>query len=104
VFQASFAETNSSFIENFIRPWSILVAHKGLFAYERSIKSTITVLEYRKAGWDQDSVVRKRWTFFEAAPIVVGGTDASRRETEIEERACSFVYNGYTVSDGSDVQ
>lgn len=101
--QIQFTETNSSFIENFIRPWAILTAHKGLFAYEKSNKATITILEYRKDGWDQDPKVRKRWTFFEAAPSDVGGTDASRGETDVEMRTCSFVYNGYTVSDGSDV-
>ncbi len=103
-FQISFSETNSSFVENFIRPWTILTAHKGLFAYEESIKATITVYEYRKAGWDQDPKVRKRWTYFDSTPTDFGSYDSSRAEqTTPEERTCQFTYNGYTVSDGSDV-
>lgn len=104
--QISFSETNASFIENFIRPWTILTAHKGLFAYEQSesIKATIQVLEYRKAGWDQDPKVRKRWSYFDSVPTDFGSYDSSRAEqTTPEERACQFVYNGYTVSDGTDV-
>lgn len=102
-FQIEFNETNSSIVENFIRPWSILAMHKGLFAYENSIKATINVLEYRLNGWDRDPVVRKRWTYFECVPFDVASYDGARvDQTVAEERKCSFCFNGYTVSDGSD--
>lgn len=102
----AFLETNSSFVDNFIRPWSILASHKGLFAYpfERSIKSTIHMFQLGKTGPYSNPVVRKRVTFFDVVPInVPKDATTSSEATEFDSRPCDFSYNYYTVSDGTDV-
>ena len=46
----SFIETNSSFVDNVIRPWNIIVSHAGLISRPaaENIKGTIRVIFYAK--------------------------------------------------------
>lgn len=102
----SFIETNSSFVDMFVRPWTILASHKGLFAYpyDQSIKSTIHMFHLAKTGATSQSIVRKRITYFDAVPVMVPGEANTRSESNtVDARSCEFVYNSYTISDGADV-
>ncbi len=102
----SFLETNSSFVDMFVRPWMMLTTHKGFFAYpqEQSIKSTVHVFQLAKAGVYNAPIVRKRYSFFDVVPIAIPGEAVTRSESSNEDsRACQFAYNYYTMSDGSDV-
>lgn len=100
-----FTENNSSIVDNFIRPWMALASHRGTFAYPegQSIKADISCFMFRKDGVGVAPKCRKRITYFDALPHQVPGEELTREESaSISTRACSFAYNGYTMSDGSD--
>ena len=58
---AGFLETNKSFTDGVLRPWSILVAHEGLIATPRnkSIKADILIYQLAKNGECSPNIIRK---------------------------------------------
>ena len=56
----SFIETNSSFVDNVIRPWNLLVSHLGLIGRppDRSIKGTIQIIFYAKPDIKNEDYIR----------------------------------------------
>jgi len=103
--RTSFLETNRSFVDGVLRPWSIVVAHEGLIAKQQSIKANIDMYELAKNGECNPTVVRKHWHFKDCVPIIIseeektydGGSDYPKRQV-------SFIYNSYYVSDMSQEQ
>jgi hypothetical protein len=101
--EVGFLDTNRSFVDGFLRPWSILVAHKGLIASwnpSNNIKSTITVYQLARAGTDQRSKIRKSFTFTDCAPINISGETLDYSGgTDFPKLQAKFVYNKYFVND-----
>lgn len=103
---ATFLETNQSFVDGFLRPWSIVVAHEGLLARsgDQSIKANIYVYQLAKDTFESDgiirpNVVRKAWMFREAAPIFVSPDQLTyERGDGYGKRHAQFVYNSYNIS------
>jgi len=95
-----FLETNRSFVDGVLRPWSILVAHKGLIASQQSIKANIDVYELAKNGDCNPTVIRKMWHFEDCAPIFI---DQEQKKYDSNGsyalRHANFVYNSYYVTD-----
>jgi hypothetical protein len=95
----AFKETNSSFTDSVLRPWSILTGYKGLVARPpaESIKATITVYELAKAMTDcEPSIVRKISTYYECAPTSVDATDLTY-STDQAQYKCDFSFNTYNI-------
>jgi len=98
----SFLETNRSFVEGVLRPWSILAMHKGLIAQPRntSIKSTIHLYELAKTGTCTPNTIRKHWVFKDAVPVVIYGEDKTQSaSSDYGKRQTSFVFNSYYIED-----
>lgn len=97
--EISFLETNQSFSDGVIRPWSTLVNHRGLIATNSSasIKANITVYQLGKAGEQSPNFPRKIWTFQDCAPVNVASTDLSYQAGEVHKHQTSFVYNSYSL-------
>ena len=117
--EVGFRETNLSFTDFLIRPWSVVTANKGLISddgrltspggasyWGGSIKANIHLYQLAKgAGPGEpctESVVRKEIHFYDAAPIVVSSDEMTYAgDTGINKRQVHFTYNYYTVGPGN---
>jgi len=95
-----FLETNLSFTDAILRPWSILVAHKGLVARPagEGVKTNMTVIQYAKTNQNLSPIPRKIWTFYDVAPTHIGETQYNYYDEEVEVRTgVQFTYSKYQV-------
>jgi hypothetical protein len=102
--QVVFKETNCSYTDLFIRPWSILLGHKGLHArpQSESIKANIVIYQMARIGEGQKPVIRKAFQFYDAAPVSVNAEDKDYDGDQLVQRQVSFTYNTYSVWDGTE--
>jgi hypothetical protein len=98
-----FLETNTSFTEFVLRPWTILAAHYGLFAYpegdRRNIKTTITIHQYGKNGAGIRPTERRITTFYDACPVSIGEEEYNYTGEKIVYRSVQFAYSSYAIHD-----
>jgi len=100
--EVGFLETNSSFVDSFMRPWSILVAHKGLIATykDTDIKATIVVHQLKRIGTDWSSAIRKTFVFNNCAPInIASETLDYSSSSDFPKLQVKFAYSRYAVTD-----
>ena len=96
----TFLETNRSFADGVIRPWNILISHKGLIAQAQSIKSTIHVYELAKLGACTPNIIRKHWVFKGAAPVGISPESKTQSSSsDYGKRQTTFVFNSYYIDD-----
>jgi len=84
----NFFETNLSFIDSVLRPWTVAVSQYGLFARNTSsnqnFKTNIIIYFLSKTGAStgSDGVdIRKKITFKDAAPVSVGDYEVTYAST-----------------------
>ena len=107
-----FRETNGSFADSVIRPWSILTSHYGLTVRpgdyyslignlydDKNMKTNIAVLQYAKTLKDISMVPRKAWYFFNAAPYNVSEQTLEYSEEKLQVMTTRWTYTNYTVTD-----
>lgn len=100
--EVGFLETNSSFVDSFMRPWSIIVAHKGLIAtsQDTDIKATIVVHQLKRTGTDSSSGIRKTFIFNNCAPInIASETLDYSSSSDFPKLQVKFAYSRYAVTD-----
>ena len=100
--EVGFLETNSSFVDSFMRPWAILVAHKGLIATPKDtdIKATIVVHQLSRIGTDSSSRIRKTFIFNNCAPInIASETLDYSSSSDFPKLQVKFAYSRYAVTD-----
>jgi hypothetical protein len=101
--EIGFMETNQSFVDGVLRPWSILAAHYGLLARSDSIKADIIVYQLARAINEtqnivRKNVIRKQWTFKDCVPIYVSPEDVTYDATSsYPKKQVQFVYNSYQI-------
>ena len=104
--EITFIETNVSFIDTIIRPWSVATAQYGLFARSQNslqnFKTTVTIDYLDKTGKaNEDSETRKRITFSDAAPVEVASYEttygSTGKSTDIRSTKTSWVYSTYSI-------
>lgn len=75
-----FRETNTSFLENVIRPWIILASHFGFTARPGdrngqrdyfNVKTDVTVLQFAASYQNISMIPRKVWTFYNCVPTTL---------------------------------
>ena len=101
--EIDFLETNHSFTDYFIKPWTLLVGYYGLVSRpaENDIKSRITVLQLGKTQQCSTSVIRKRYTFHDAVPVAVENDDlgyGSDTAGGINKKS-TWIYRNYTLDE-----
>lgn len=98
--EVGFLETNQSFVDGVLRPWSILIAHEGLIARPKnsSIKADIYVYQLAKAGEYTPNIVRKAWTFKDCAPTFISPEQLTYDSSDYGKRQAQFVYNSYHIN------
>lgn len=101
----TFLDTNASFGDFIIRPWSILTSHLGLLAYDpndiiRQIKADIYMFKFAKAGWNTEGpVISKQFYFKDCAAIGISDEEYNYQvDSSPILRQASFVYQYYTMS------
>lgn len=100
--EMGFLETNRSFVDGFLRPWMIIVGHRGLIATDSStsIKATITIHQLARTGTDTKSKIRKSFIFENCAPISVNKESLEQtNSTDFPKIQTTFVYSKYFVVD-----
>ena len=101
--QIGFLETNNSFIDSFLRPWNILVSHKGLIATpdSSSIKADIILHQLARNGSDVTSIVRKTFVFEDCAPISISPETLDYNpSSDFPKIQVEFSYSKYYITDG----
>lgn len=103
--KVTFLETNASFIDMVIRPWTILVGYNGLVARSRNspknVKASICdMVMLAKTGAYSPLGIRKIYRFYNVAPYQVSGESYSHASDTLKTTGVSFAYDGYTVLDG----
>jgi hypothetical protein len=98
-------ETNASFLDIVIRPWTIMVGYNGLIARatnsSKNVKTTIDAVFYAKTGYGVPMGIRKIYRFYNAAPISINGEQYSYMEEGMRYTDVKFVYDRYAVLDGN---
>jgi len=100
--QITLLETNLSFLDLVIRPWSILVGYNGFVARsKKSIKnvkcSQCDIVMLSKAGPDNPLSIRKIFRFYNIAPMDISGESYSHMTDALKTTQVNFAYDGYTV-------
>lgn len=96
----NFLETNLSFVDAVLRPWTILVSHKGLVARpeDESVKTNISIFQYGRTEKFLSQIPRKVWTFYDCCPININSTEYNYSTDEVEIRTgVQFAYNRYQI-------
>ena len=106
-FSISFLETNKSFIDHVLRPWSVAVSQYGLFARDprdsQNFKTTVTIDFLDKGVEGSDAEIRKKILFNNAAPVSVEGFSASYGEVKYRTVKTTWTYSTYKVSKGNAI-
>jgi hypothetical protein len=98
--EISFLDTNQSFVDGVLRPWSILIAHEGLLARPRdqSLKADIHVYQLAKAGEYSPNIIIKAWTFKDCVPVNIIDEKLTYNTSDYGKRQAQFVYNSYHLN------
>jgi len=101
-----FRETNRSFVDSIVRPWTILTAHYGLVARPpsdpRNIKSNIMIIQLGKAGPGKNLINRKIHRYYDVAPIRTNTVNIAHDIDQIAPIATEWVYSKYNVETLAD--
>lgn len=105
----TFLETNASFLDLVLRPWTILVGYNGLVARgsnsPKKVKCRFAdVVMLAKTGAGRPMGIRKIYRFYNLAPVSIDGEEYSYMSEGMKYSNVSFVYDGYFVQDGNSAQ
>lgn len=96
-----FRETNTSFVDFVVRPWSMLASHFGFVARQqgdlRDVSTTISILQYTRSYQKLSQIPRKIWTFYNCFPISVGNQNLTYDAESMEINTTEWSYSNYTV-------
>jgi hypothetical protein len=107
-----FLETNVSFNEFILRPWTIIAQHEGLIARNSNVKfwglhdpaeritTDITVINFGKtpSGAGYGVIPRKMWLFEDCFPVNIGPeTYSYHADTEPDRRDTEWNFRRYQV-------
>ncbi len=108
-----FRESNTSFVDSVIRPWTILTSHYGLTVrpgdqsssignqYDpRNMKTNMVILQYTRSLQNISMVPRKTWYFYNCAPYNIGEQELEYSEERLQVLTTRWTYSNYTVADG----
>jgi len=103
-----FRETNTSFVDNIVRPWVILGSHYGFVARGpddvKNIKSTIHVYQLGKTLAQTSNVHRKVFSFYNCVPTTVSSAELTYDvDTQMDMFDTSWAYTHYATEQLPDL-
>lgn len=99
--EVGFLETNTSFIDNVLRPWVMLASHLGQVTRKDTslnVKTNISVYFYAKTYQNINMIPRKVFRFYNCVPVTV-----QQQSFDYEEKGtvpgytANFSYTNYTI-------
>ncbi len=97
-----FRETNTSFVDFVIRPWTILAENFGMVARpdgdERNVSTTITILQFTRTYQKISQIPRKMWTFYNCMPIQLDNKNLTYDQEALEINSTQWAFSNYTVA------
>jgi len=117
--QASFMETNASFVDTVLRPWSIITSQLGFIPRTPKITSTLHAIFYTKSDILDRSMVgtktragigrtprplnttlrkRKEFTFYNVVPTSINAQEYTQSGDALLVRPVDFYYTHYNIS------
>lgn len=96
VLQLSFLETNTSFVDFNLRPWSIYASHKSL--KDPDVKTNMVVIQLGKTKYKTPLLPRKIWTFHDVCPVYIASEEYNYGESVVKNVDVDFAYNYYTLT------
>ena len=96
-------ETNCSYTDFVLRPWSIITGHRGLHArpISEDTKATITIFELANTLPRETPIIRKIFKYYDCSPININEEKLDYESDKVIQRQIQFVYNHYTIQDGT---
>ena len=101
----NFRETNSSFVDSVVRPWTILGAHAGMVARDKrnkpelDPKANVTIVQYSRSFQKLSQIPRKVWHFYNCVPTSVTSRNLSYDTEAMETFNTQWSYSHYSVQD-----
>lgn len=99
--EIGFMETNTSFIDNVMRPWVMLASHMGHVTRKDpkySVKTNISVYFYSKTFQNLNMIPRKVFRFYNCVPTQVQQQLFDYEEkTTVPGYTVNFSYTNYTI-------
>jgi len=96
-----FRETNTSFVDFVVRPWSMLSSHFRFVAREagdlRDMKTNITILQYTRSYQKISQIPRKIWTFYNCYPVSVDNKNLTYDNEAMDIHSTQWAYSNYAV-------
>lgn len=96
-----FRETNTSFVDFVVRPWSMLSSHFGFVARQqgdlRDVSTTISILQFTRSYQKLSQIPRKIWTFYNCFPVSVGNQNLTYDQEAMDTNTTEWTYSNYTV-------
>jgi hypothetical protein len=104
-FSITFNETNASFLDFIMRPWTILVGYNGLVARSKGSSKNVKcpmvkVVFLAKTGAKSPMTKRKIITFYNVAPVSIEDQTNTYAADGLMYNKVEFVYDYYDVSEG----
>lgn len=104
-----FRDTNTSFIDHVIRPWTILASHFGMAARPGdtpttrdalNMKCNMTLLQYGRTLNSISMVPRKVWNFYNCVPYNIGEQNYNYSDETVNNIMTRWTYSNYTIENG----
>mgnify|MGYP000527746987 CR=1 FL=1 len=97
-------ETNSSYTDFVLRPWSLVASHLGFHARPKgqSIKADITIFEMDHTHARELPMIRKVFNYYDCIPIDINTENLNYEPDKIIQRQIQFSYNYYTIQAGDN--
>lgn len=104
-----FRESNTSFLDNIIRPWVMMTSQFGLVARPisdiKNMKTTVHIYQLGKTLADTPNVHRKVWSYYNCTPTAI--TDNAEltydMDTQNEFRTTTWAYTHYSLEQLPDL-
>lgn len=101
-----FRETNTSFVDFVLRPWTILTSHFGLAARpgdtpgkkdQFNMKANMTLLQYTRTYNGVSMIPRKVYTFYNCAPYSISTQTLEYSDEKQQIYNTRWTYSNYTI-------
>jgi len=99
--RVSFLNTNVSFVDNVVRPWTVMTGHLGLIARpaREKYRTSITIYKLGIERVDRPPFVLQQYNFWGCCPINVSGEDYTYApDSAVMTRSADFIYQWYTTT------
>lgn len=106
-----FRESNTSFVDSVIRPWSILTSHYGLAVRpgdqysvignqydDKNMKTNLIIMQYSRSLQNISMIPRKTWYFYNCAPYNISEQSLEYSEEKLQVLTTRWTYTNYTVA------